>query len=1367
MTYLPNVTGSYSYTGCQGDGFSIDVNGTTYDEANTSGSETITAGASNGCDSTVTINLVYDICTCPPELHTETYNGCTGDGYAISVNGTTYDEANPNGTETFVGGAFSGCDSIVTISLTYLPNVTGSFNYTGCQGDGFSIDVNGTTYNEANASGTELIVGGAANGCDSIVTVSLTYLPNVAGSYSYTGCQGDGFSIDVNGTTYDEANTSGSETITGGASNGCDSTVTINLVYDICTCPPELHTETYTGCAGDGYAISVNGSTYDEANPNGTETFVGGAFSGCDSIVTISLTYLPNVTGSFNYTGCQGDGFSIDVNGTTYDEANASGTELIVGGAANGCDSTVTISLTYLPNVTGSFSYTGCQGDGFSIDVNGTTYDEANASGTELIVGGAANGCDSTVTISLAYLPNATGSFSYTGCQGDGFSIDVNGTTYDEANTSGSETIVGGAANGCDSTLSIDLSYLPVSSGDVSYLGCMGDGYSIDINGTTYDEGNQVGVETIIGGAANGCDSVVNVALVYDDCSCPTEFHTETYSGCQGDGYGILVNGTSYNEANPSGVETFVGGAHSGCDSVVTISFVFKPNSDHTESYVGCSGDGYSIDVNGTIYNEANPNGVEVFVGGSFEGCDSTVTIDLIFNALPANGSETYSGCLGDGYSVDVNGTTYDENNPIGTEVLTGGGNNGCDSTVNINLFYDDCSCPPVFHTATNTSCSGDGYSIDVNGTTYNEANPIGVEVFVGGSYEGCDSTVTIDLTFIPLPANGSETYSGCQGDGYSVNVNGTSYDEGNPNGIEVLAGGSSVGCDSTVIIALTFHALPADGSETYIGCEGDGYSVDVNGTTYDEANPAGTEVLIGGSSNGCDSTVNINLMYDVCVCPGVSHTETYVGCTGDGFSIVVNGTAYNEGNPNGVEVFVGGSFEGCDSTVTVDLTYRPNTFGAQSLTICSNDSATINGVDYYNVTGVYVETIAGLECDSIVTLTLTVETSPSLSSSFDLCEGDSVSVDGVNYYDTPGNYQVPITGGPCDGVHNVSVSILPISFGTDAQTICQGQSATINGVDFYTTSGVYIETIPGFVCDSVVTLTLVVTQPDAVSVTQVTCDPNLVGVNVLDLTNSLGCDSIVTVTTSLGTVDLDNIVAIDADCAGFGGSAEVFMNTGVPPFTYEVTDAGGNVTTTGNNPIAPLNSGTYTITVYDAGNCSVTSGFTIGKEDSVIAFDVTPAYSHIELGGSVQFQSDPADGIITWLPPHFLNCDDCADPESTPDYSVQYVIQRDDAGCMAYDTVYIEVEEPQIYIPTAFTPDGDGHNDVFQVIDKNINEFVFLRVFNRWGELLFETDDIEEGWNGFFKDEEQELDTYVYHLKVIFYNDKPLELTGMFLLLR
>lgn len=201
---------------------------------------------------------------------------------------------------------------------------------------------------------------------------------------------------------------------------------------------------------------------------------------------------------------CEGD--SIEINGTYYTEGTYMDT--IFGAAANGCDSIIQISIIELLNDTTAIDYSGCEGDSFSIIVNNVVYDESNPVGTETLTG--SNGCDSIVVISLFFNANTTGEFIYFGCQGDSFSIVINNNLYNEINTSGTEIIPN--ANGCDSTVNISLTFFPHVFDTVSYAGCAGDGYSVIVAGTEYNEANPEGIDTLFG----GCDTIIIIDLHFD-----------------------------------------------------------------------------------------------------------------------------------------------------------------------------------------------------------------------------------------------------------------------------------------------------------------------------------------------------------------------------------------------------------------------------------------------------------------------------------------------------------------------------------------------------------------------------------------------------------------------------------------------------------------------------------------------------------------------------------------------------------------------------------------------------------------------------------------------------------------------------------
>ncbi|MBK6902653.1 MAG: gliding motility-associated C-terminal domain-containing protein [Saprospirales bacterium] len=417
--------------------------------------------------------------------------------------------------------------------------------------------------------------------------------------------------------------------------------------------------------------ITVNGTIYNMANPSGVESIPLATPDACDSIVTIQLSFFPPALGSIAQTLC--DGESLVVNGTTYDAANPSGTEIFAGGSVNGCDSTVTINLGFYPPAQFSLSQTLCEGE--SIVVNGTVFDQANPSGVVVIPNGSFTGCDSTVTVALSFLPHSTSNIMSTLCPG-GFLV-VNGTTYNQANPAGVEFLQNGNYLGCDSTINVSLSFFPPSVGTFSSTLCEGE--SLVINGTLYDQNNPGGTELFVGGSYTGCDSTLQVSLSF----VPNSVNNLSATLCLGES--IVVNGVTYDQANPSGTEFLPNGNAAGCDSTINVSLSFFPPANGVLSAVLCAED--FVVINGTVYNSGNPSGTEVFPGGSANGCDSTLTIALSF--LPPI-EFSLIDTLVSGQFITVNGTIYNETNPNGTQVFFNGSFQGCDSTVQIQLFFEE-----------------------------------------------------------------------------------------------------------------------------------------------------------------------------------------------------------------------------------------------------------------------------------------------------------------------------------------------------------------------------------------------------------------------------------------------------------------------------------------------------------------------------------------------------------------------------------------------------------------------------------------------------------------------------------------------------
>ncbi len=105
----------------------------------------------------------------------ESYNGCQGDGYMVMVNNTSYNQNNPTGTEMLINT--TGCDSIVTIDLMFDAVSSSTVNPTICIGDEFEYE--GEIYNINNDSGQFIIPGGSTNNCDSVVNIALSFYPEM------------------------------------------------------------------------------------------------------------------------------------------------------------------------------------------------------------------------------------------------------------------------------------------------------------------------------------------------------------------------------------------------------------------------------------------------------------------------------------------------------------------------------------------------------------------------------------------------------------------------------------------------------------------------------------------------------------------------------------------------------------------------------------------------------------------------------------------------------------------------------------------------------------------------------------------------------------------------------------------------------------------------------------------------------------------------------------------------------------------------------------------------------------------------------------------------------------------------------------
>ena len=128
--------------------------------------------------------------------------------------------------------------------------------------------------------------------------------------------------------------------------------------------------------------------------------------------------------------------------------------------------------------------------------------------------------------------------------------------------------------------------------------------------------------------------------------------------------------------------------------------------------------------------------------------------------------------------------------------------------------------------------------------------------------------------------------------------------------------------------------------------------------------------------------------------------------------------------------------------------------------------------------------------------------------------------------------------------------------------------------------------------------------------------------------------------------------------------------------------------------------------------------------------------------------------GVIqySWSPVNFLSNPDIANPIATLPYDYRYIVTGTTAeGCEGKDDILIKVYKgPEIYVPSGFTPDSDGLNDLLAPVPVGIKEFRFFRVFNRWGQLVYSTSNPYKGWDGKINGVLQATGTYVWMAEAI-----------------
>ena len=236
-----------------------------------------------------------------------------------------------------------------------------------------------------------------------------------------------------------------------------------------------------------------------------------------------------------------------------------------------------------------------------------------------------------------------------------------------------------------------------------------------------------------------------------------------------------------------------------------------------------------------------------------------------------------------------------------------------------------------------------------------------------------------------------------------------------------------------------------------------------------------------------------------------------------------------------------------------------------------------------------------------------------------------------------------------------------------------------------------------------------------------------------------------------------------------FGDSAFVKIRSGNDVMIEWEPNDGSIIKITGDTCILvkPTVSTNYRAKITHSSGCVWYREHRIAVHNPGLSLDAKAEPDRIVVGLVSQLEATlNSNWVYKWSPNDgSLNNSDIYNPEARPEKTTTYTVKvTDEFGCMATDTVTVRVVDcaESIFIPNAFSPNGDSKNDVLYVrAPANFVQSIELIVYNRWGEEVFQTQDINVGWQGDFNGENLSPDVYGYHLKFRCFEDRDFSKTG------
>lgn len=528
------------------------------------------------------------------------------------------------------------------------------------------------------------------------------------------------------------------------------------------------------------------------------------------------------------------------------------------------------------------------------------------------------------------------------------------------------------------------------------------------------------------------------------------------------------------------------------------------------------------------------------------------------------------------------------------------------------------------------------------------------------------------------------------------------------------LIGTSGTNCADTTTILVTVNPTPTVGvlANPPSICQGDSVAIGAAGaSTYlwlpgnqttqvivDYPSATATYTLIGTDANGCSDTTTVTVTVNSTpVITASASTDT--SCTGAAVILTGSGAATYTWNP--------GNLPGSSVTVNPTSNTTYTVVGANG--VCT-DTTTVDIV----VTAGPTVTITSAD-DSICqggTSTMTAGGAVSYSwSSGGSLPSETVAPASSTTYTVTGT---DANGCTSTATFSVTVNPPPTISVSGNNSLCTGDSTTLTASGGVT----YVWST------TAATGTITVTPSSSQTYTVVGTDAN-------------GCTSTSTYSVTVSAPPVATVSGNSSTCLG-----EPVILTAGGGGTY-VWSSGGTAQT---ETVTPAATTTYTVTVSN-GSCSDTATITVIVNAGPTA-NAGPDQS-INYGGSTVINGSGGT-TYSWSPATGLDDPTSATPTASPTVTTTYVLTVTDAnGCTGSDTVVVTVTMDcgEIFIPNIFSPNNDGHNDALKVYGNLCIDNFHWAIYDRWGELVFESENPSDEWDGTYKGKQLDPAVFVYKL--------------------